>query len=336
MSKRETKVKNQHYVSCFYLRAFARERTSPYHIIYIFDKIMNKTFPNNVTNSAVERYFYDIPEKWLSEPGADVQTVEKALGVYERYYQICHQRALGLKAGESLDLETASILGHMMLTQYARTVTMRKAAHENQMKILQEMVDDLMQRNFTPEECASANPRIQMDERTTGLLLCEMMLDGPSMDLKVKFLLGKFWTIWLNRTPNLFITSDNPVSMAVTSKGAVENGVAPLSPFGVEVAFPLSSRCVLTIGDVPLIRRRNREVLYADDQRIQEFNAMQVISSKRYLFGAMNDFQQATRMCEADPTLRSEARDQSMVATYREETKTTTISSWTPRHLKRY
>jgi hypothetical protein len=321
-------VKNQHYVPQFYLRGFANKNEK----LFVYDKCLGRSFANNVKNVAHESYFYDIPEEWIQKD-ADIQAFEKEFSRIEGIHKKVLDAVLNHHGRGPLGFETAWGLAHMLRMQQARTRSARNLAHEMQTKFTQDLVNDLVERNYG-EEGRAYTPKVTIDERATAILVCQKILDNNSVHEFISTLMARFWTIWLNRTSTLFITSDHPVSFAATSYAAENFGVAPCVPFGVEVAFPLSPRCLLTVGDPPRIQRPDCSTLFADEARIALFNKMQVYSSHRHLFGLEDDFGFAHKLCNENPALREQDQDRVKFASFREPLKTTTMTFVSPRYLK--
>jgi len=309
---------------------------NPKEQLFVFDKQKDTEFINNINTTATGRSFYDIPEDWMSDKSADVQAVEKAFSALENYYRPAHSKAIGLGFGDKLDLDTAKVLAHMLRSQFLRTRAARRNGHELHQQIAEDCIEDICERNIPGDEWRKVKPLIAVDERLTGILIGQLIFDASIMDSMVKALLRKHWTFWLNRTENLFITSDHPVSLAVTSERAYEHGVGPASPFGVEVAFPLSPTCLLTVGDRPPLSSPNGHSFYVERERIDLFNHMQVVGSDRYLFGQTNAFQWARKACADYPALREPATNQSQVVSMRDKRISTTAAIFMPRHVAIY
>ena len=321
-------VKNQHYVPQFYLREFANNKDK----LFVYDKCLGRAFQNNVKNVAHESYFYDIPKEWLQN-NDDIQAFEKEFSRIEGIHKKILKSVLSHHGKGPLDFEAAWGLAHMLRMQQIRTRSARNLAHEMHTKFTQNLIDELVERNFG-EDGKAYTPTATVDERMTAVLICQRILDHTSVHQFISALMARFWTIWLNRTSTLFITSDHPVSFAATSYAAENFGVGPCVPFGVEVAFPLSPRCLLAVGDPPPIQRPNCSTLFADRARVDLFNKMQIYSSHRHLFGGEDDFAFAQKLCTENPALREQDQNRVRIASFREPLKTTTMTFVSPRYLK--
>jgi Protein of unknown function (DUF4238) len=320
-------VKNQHYVPQFYLREFAESNEQ----LYVYDKRTDKIFPTHVKNVAHESYFYDIPKGW-GDSTINRQVYEKKLSGIEAVYKRVLAVVLNHEGSGSLDFEAAWGLADMLRTQFIRTRAARNLVHELQTKVMQDLVDDLVERNF-PEVSEDAKPTIEVDERNAAMLMCEKILDAESLKAFVEGLMGRFWTIWHNRTATPFITSDHPVSFAATSFAVRNFGVAPCVPFGVEVAFPLSPIRLLTVGDPPNIQRPNCSIVFADDDRVAKCNKMQLYSSHRHVFGREDDCEAARALCNENSSLRSPDDDRVRVTSRKETGTTETMVFVVPRYM---
>src|SRR3954447_22384269 len=74
------RVKNQHYVPQFYLKAFCADGKS----LFVFDKATRCSFETGVANIASEQRFYDLPPG--PDGGGDSQVIEKTFSQLERGY----------------------------------------------------------------------------------------------------------------------------------------------------------------------------------------------------------------------------------------------------------
>jgi hypothetical protein len=64
------KVKNQHYVSQFYLKQWTNNKKQ----LFVYDKKQKKSFTSNVNVVASSRFFYDLPE---IDDNKKVEIIEK-------------------------------------------------------------------------------------------------------------------------------------------------------------------------------------------------------------------------------------------------------------------
>ena len=51
--------RKQHYVPRFFLKSFARRKKKDKYLIWCFNKETGEKFEQNITQAAMERYFYD-------------------------------------------------------------------------------------------------------------------------------------------------------------------------------------------------------------------------------------------------------------------------------------
>jgi Protein of unknown function (DUF4238) len=318
-------TRKQHYVPQFYLKRFTHRGRQ----LFVHDKVTGKTFPASISDVAQEAFFYDIPPEAVKSP-VDLQAVEKALARLEWYHGKTTDRVLALEEGQTLSEDDVYMMAHMILVQHARTRDSRNLAVELCRKTVQDLANELVQRNYPPEDWR-LTPTVVCADWAAGLLLSQKILDASEMDKGVQVLVRRFWTVRVNKTERPFITSDNPIAIRVIRRSAATQGFGPCSP-GVEVAFPLSSDRLLVITDkLPEILRKNGMVLRMDPDQIRLYNGLQVISSHRQLFGRTADFSLAEQMCGEDPSLRSEADDRVRIANFAEEMKTTILVSVHPR-----
>ena len=115
-------VKNQHYVPRVYLEKFAFKGEQ----IHVFDKTALRSFPSSVRNVACEKFFYDIPEKYLHED-AEGQIVEKHLSKMEGRFAPCRDEMLAqVESGRRFDLRLKEEFADYLLLQMLRTRTHRE------------------------------------------------------------------------------------------------------------------------------------------------------------------------------------------------------------------
>jgi hypothetical protein len=82
------RVKNQHYVPQFYLKAFSANGNS----VFVFDKVQQRSFRTAVANVANEQRFYDLPP--APGGGGDSQVIERAFSQLESGYATAIQALL--------------------------------------------------------------------------------------------------------------------------------------------------------------------------------------------------------------------------------------------------
>ncbi len=80
------KIKIQHYVPRFYLRAFGIKSGDDFSV-NCFDKSSGKTFLTNIRNIGSEKYFYD-------KNNDESQRLEKTLSVSESKFNIAYQKII--------------------------------------------------------------------------------------------------------------------------------------------------------------------------------------------------------------------------------------------------
>ena len=123
-------------------------------------------------------------------------------------------------------------------------------------------------------------------------------------------LLTRYWVILENPTAIPFYTSDHPV----VHKGYAEHrwrSMQGLCCPGVEIAFPLSSRYLLTILDpehFPGAGQFHMGRLTARQEHVEHYNSLQVLFAHQQLYACVAEFDLVREMVEEDQETGDPAR----------------------------
>jgi hypothetical protein len=114
-----------------------------------------------------------------------------------------------------------------------------------------------------------------------------------------------------NPTAKPFYTSDDQVARRIH---AIENRTTrPLPPgVGLEYAYPLNSEFILMMLDrrglADELVKLERKTVEFPPEAVEQYNAMQVMSSTQYVFCAKREFELAERVCREHPEICNPSR----------------------------
>jgi Protein of unknown function (DUF4238) len=291
-------IKNQHYVSQFYLRNFGINDRA----IWVYDKLLKKSFLDAISTVAAERFFYDVPPD--SVASRDPQGVEKALCAMEGKYSAAIKELLDeveqtgrFTTGPTDRNQT---IAHFLIIQELRTKEFRDSYSSmvNQLsaeiKARHEFVRKYMAEKG--ETVVSENPTKPIPHEMSALAHAQDMFNPSFIDWVVRIFLNHVWLIGDNQTGQHLYTSDAPVTLSST----MPNGVIGYGTRGVEVAIPLSSRFILVLFERSWFTQtrsmKDGEVLKLDRDVVQHYNGRQVGNSVRQVYCQEDQFELATEM----------------------------------------
>ena len=284
-------VKNQHYVPRVYLEKFAFKGEQ----LHVFDKTASRSFPSSVKNVACEKFFYDIPEKYLQED-AEFQVVEKHLSTMEGRFAPCRDSILSqIESGGRFDPRLKEEFADYLLLQMLRTKT-----HREQYLEVGRMVQAVVRAN--PDLAKS----MELPEARISLEHVRMMFSPEFTSPMKRAILSHIWVIGINETEKSLYTSDSPVVRYPHVRHPLmgTNGVACV---GIEIDFPLSPKHVLIVGERSyhrhMIRWENRAFPVADMNWILVLNQLQVNEAYRQVYSDQPDFSHAIELLQRFPQI---------------------------------
>jgi hypothetical protein len=289
-------VKNQHYVPRFYLERFAFEEEQ----IHVFDKTSGRCFPNNVKNVACEKYFYDIPDKYLWE-GAEFQLIERQLSRMEDRFAPCRDEILHIvAAGHTFGEQLKSEFAEFVILQLLRTKTFRER-HLQMGRLIQGIVQanpDLASGFVTPDD------RVSLEHAA--------MMFSPDFSAPMReAILNHIWIIGNSDTEKLFYTSDSPVVRRATVRDSLMGTDGLASP-GIQLYLPLTPKYILMLFERSvhknLERLENSSFTYTDSRVITSLNMLQVYESYRQIYSNQGDFSDAVSFLKSNPEVAVAAR----------------------------
>lgn len=300
--------KGQHYVPRFYINEFADKKGR----LYVFDKLLRKSYRTQAASIAKETYFYDFPQDGEEDAGgisgADIeisvrpqgvlsnpQIVEDALSDLERNYAT-EFRGIGqvITKKQPLSREQKYILSHFIAIQSQRTPEYRKLITELHEKALTEVWN----RRYEGQSI-----RVKYNPKYASVAQAADMLNTVKNDKIIQALMGHIWTIGINESNIPFYTSDQPVVRI--SRGDLRGFASQ----GIQITLPLTPKCALLIYDrsefLPLYRDYDDGYIYLDSEDVKHYNGLQVIFSYRQIYCPTGDFLFAAELCAQYPLIAS-------------------------------
>lgn len=297
------KVKKEHYVPQFYLNAWDEAGT---HQIHVYDKTADCFRVNNISDVAVERYFYDVnpkdifSKKYLDEmkkhgfswdsdeksQGLELflsKEIEKPMsnlinGIIEKARSITPwhiDNCFFISEEKKLELSI------YLAIQFIRTRHIRTGIIDNADCIVQWLEDmgvpDLKVKEYTISKEAAKNMHIQM------------LIDKENLEKVTNCFFRLTWMLGINRTEDKLFTSDNPIGTQAHIKDPIlsMNGIGSR---GVEVFYPFSPDIILIMADATYhthcqaYERGYVELL--DTENIDYYNSILAMQAERYVFSS--------------------------------------------------
>ena len=289
--------KKHHYVPRGYLRYFSiggKRRQ-----VFTFDKFRGSAYPVNIADAGCENYFNTLVvagQRIAFEPMFNLpdDALARVLRGIHEHESIQH-----------LSGEEQELVAMLAAVQFLRTKTIRQS-HEDMQRL---MVGELAKRGLavSPDEAAAMKPSAE-DLKIAALQGMQMV---PKL---TKILLEKDWTLMRAVGSDCFTTSDTPIA----HKSAIPLGASGLASPGVEVAWPLGSKLLLSMLCPRLANNleldsleaaemfRGRRTLVASSDNVDYYNSMQVFWSGRFVYSDSREFRIARRALKDNPELSSQ------------------------------
>ena len=302
-------ARNQHYVPRFYLRAFGASERS----VFVFDKMLKKSFRSSIENVAAEHLFYELPR--LPDGSRNTQAVEKAWAALEIGFAgiikdlVNEVEQCGtFTPGKS---ERNRGLAALVVMQSIRTREYRAKQDDLASRVCEFYNKTQHSRRVEPEPSAELTPRFELaiSRTITPLEHARVMFNVPFIETTMTILFEHIWIVGENNTSQPLFTSDSPVVRHSHAKPYPGSGFA--SP-GIEILFPLSSRHTLILLDRAFFKRSD----YLTDgivhqlvpEQVLHHNVSQVRDSYRQVFCQQDQFEQARDYITLYPSVCDPAR----------------------------
>lgn len=311
------RVKNQHYVPQFYLKAFCADGKS----LFAFDKVKQKSFKAGVANVASEQRFYDLPPP--PGGGGDSQVVEKALSQLEAGYAVAISDLLDevQRNGVFTPGITERNLGvaHFLVFQFCRTRGFRDT-HARMVEEFSAAVakkHEFARQHLVSQGLGGGPPMspITIPDERASLEHAEFMFVGDFSNRVMPILMHHIWSVAVNDTSQPLITSDSPVVLIPHVTHPLLGG-GGFGSHGIEISLPLSPRHLLVIRErghfEPLMRavvpQPDGAVLPLDSAGVELYNRLQAANSYRWVFCPEDRFEQVRKLIEQFPEVRDQDR----------------------------
>lgn len=280
-----SKVKNQHFVSRFYLENFTDTKNS----IYAFDIIKGESFSTSTEKIANQKYFYDYEP--LDQFIGKEQAIEKALANSEAEQSIVFRKLVaGLKANDvsSLTKEDYKQLADYIVTQQLRTPETRIQGIQMAKEIERQLKSKGVSEEFIREKGLEADKYDPQFQQVYGLL------HSRALSI-IGDLCNRYWVFWSNKTKHNFYTSDNPVV------GYLHNDIA------FEIYFPITPRYSVSIfikDQFPNLAINHQKVNeLRDPENVKFYNLRILEQCNRQVYNSENDFRLAKKITKENPSL---------------------------------
>jgi hypothetical protein len=297
--------KKQHYVPQLYLRSF----TSGTGQISVFDKATRRSYASSVRDAGHENHFLSIPElDGSAGPGSHFealfQEVEApaAIALANVVSAAEEHRLMFLDQGER------EILARFLAVQFLRTPEARTRVIEALECLTRSIMSIKARQNAMEWDHKTISEAARIPVEKYARVHAQFGLNPEQIATIAYALDSHVWRVMINCSDHPFYTSDNPLAFHchVPRPG---RGVG-IATYGVEVAFPLSPRLMLTLvhrgyaRDVaPNWLESEGMVGEGNDGNVEYYRWMQIVSARRFLFAPRDDFTLAREVCEQEPDL---------------------------------
>lgn len=337
------KTKKEHYVPQCYLRNFKMEGKEEKINVFDKQKEQIR-LNQKILDNASERYFYDIDiDKILMECPADKrermldqfgekyeaykndneQHLEKFFsevveGDYsETLKSIIHNAESAtpwyIKNCYSMSEVERIKMAAFITFQYMRTKKFRETMREGKSEIAKVLLTKLYNIEYgeTDGKISLDDIDVQIGKESIKLDHAGFILDMDRILDFTQCFLKHVWVIYINRTKIPFWTSDAPIAVNPMKNGYRSGkGIAAK---GVEILLPLSNKVTLGMYDseeygeifYKLTGKVNRLYIeIKDEDRVKQFNQLQVRESYRCIFSSGEDFSVAQELCKKYPSVK--------------------------------
>lgn len=258
-----SRVKKQHFVPEFYLKAFCNKKSK----IKVFDKIQNKSFQSNINDVAQERGFYDFDGN---------QEIEKVLSNFEDKWAKTFQRLnfhLVEKPLNVINSEMRYSLASFIFFQMLRTKESRKIGEY----LNKESERQLLEKGVSKEQIwLFGLTQEQFDSKRQQLF---NLASGLQNDI-IKELCDRLWVFWKNNTDVEILTSDNPVIGYIHEERSFNafEIVFPLSPEYILSVFTRKAFIDYEIADNKVVPVSNSEIIMRFNSLMKQMSHRQILS----------------------------------------------------------
>lgn len=303
------KVKNQHYVSQFYLKQWTNNKKQ----LFVYDKKQKKSFTSNVNAVASSRFFYDLPE---IDDNKKVEIIEKLKkdGFEDAYINDLFQEQVLENSFSQLEsivapllnqiikkIDDVSVLSEKWIKNYPIFTNDDKQifAHYIASQLVRTNKHKLFQEDTTIQ-LFDGMKRVYKNNTNDNLIVevdndyheWQYLSNILPLTLEFSKILESYkWIIYRNFTDMPFYISDSPV----TRYGQLGN--FGLKEKGVEIRFPLSPKYELIIHEPTLLYEQyslldinNIHILDNLIDNIHQSNDLQIQNSESQVYTNLDDY----------------------------------------------
>ena len=316
----EQRVKKQHYVPRCYLERWTIQGKYQTHV---YDKELNKARISSINDIASENYFYDInySEILRDEDFEKIgisrevfkefdfgQGIEKFFGQkieddYANILKKIQKKIDGMTSDMELLRDVITVEEKISLSYYLALQIVRTKFTRNAIRDSADCLTQILMDMKIPEKHID---KYRVSKEELKYIHSKMIFDKKRMGEICKSLFDFVWIFLVNRTEQLFYTSDNPIG----TEAHVEDQFFPMNGLnspGVEAFFPLSPRVMLVMLDRKYHRKARRwerkAKVFNDSLIVNGYNARCVVNAERCVFSSEGDFSVIEKMLEMHPNV---------------------------------
>ncbi|MBA7652305.1 hypothetical protein ES703_60135 [subsurface metagenome] len=302
--------KKQHYVPQFYLKNFAIHKKSGEYSIRCYNKKRDKWYNSNITQVAMERYFYD---------KRDPPVIENYFSQLEGQHATVYHKIVDDQTIKNLTNDDKLSMAEYIFTQNERT----RSTRIRNIQIVKIVYKNLERQGKLP-------PYEKLDDRYKKWLLESRgamgqfnIMFNPIEDEQgnlqepkeiVEIISKLDWILVKNNLKLEFYTSDHPVMVwnpPPSEDGVIQGyGVQSYNADGVEIYFPLTPRLCLVLFDGKVSEykdfRLTKEVI---QEELDWINTQIIAMAHRTVFTKNNDFQFVRKRIKDVPELKDPNRN---------------------------
>ncbi len=300
--------KKQHYVPQFYLKNFAIHKKSGEYSIRCYNKELDTLYNSNITQEAMERYFYE---------KNDPPEIENYFSHLEGLHATIYQKIINDQSIEHLTLYDKLMMCHYIIIQNERTRSARTRNIQAYKLVYKHFEDE---EGFPPFESFSEEDKKKLLEGGAARGQINIMFNPVEMeDGTIHYLIETVnkmtelgWILLKNKLKYEFYTSDHPVCVHIP-----ENKRLAIRGFGsqiyivdgVEIYFPLMPRLCLILYDKKNSSYKNSPLSRIIIQEELDFINTQIIAmAHRTVFTKTNDFKFVRECVEEHKDLKDPDR----------------------------
>ena len=286
------KKKKQHYVPRFYLKSFARQKKPEEFIIRSFNKETGAKFEQNITQVAMEKYFYD---------DGNPPDLENYFSRLESLHAKVYNKIIKYQSIEQLTMYDKFTMCHFILIQNERTRSAR-IRNAQLVELIYKFLEE--EKNFPKFESFTEEQRKLLLESRAAMGQINIMFYPVEMGdgtihypFDIVFEMSNLgWILLKNNLKREFYTSDHPIYVCnapIEGKMVIRGyGGKSYTAEGVEIFLPLSPRLCLVLFDKKKSDYRHFGLSkYIIQDELDWINRQIIAISHRTVFTKNNDFQ---------------------------------------------